>query len=247
MATKQVSIPDIGTVTLYKRRGNRSLRLSIGANGEVRVSLPYWLPYRAGEQFALSKMPWIMANRVGTNIALRPGSSIGKAHRLRLEASATVGSITTRIAANEIRISYPAIYQPQHPAVQAAAHKACIRALRKEAEVLLPQRLEALAAQTGFSYHSVSVKQLKSRWGSCNSQKEIVLNLFLMQLPWKLIDYVLVHELTHTKVMRHGAPFWREMERHLPHAKQLRKQMADHQPMLRPGEPLQTSNDNTVD
>jgi predicted metal-dependent hydrolase len=94
-----------------------------------------------------------------------------------------------------------------------------------------------LASQTGFSYASVGVKQLKSRWGSCNTQREIVLNLFLMQLPWKLIDYVLVHELTHTKVMRHGAPFWHEMERHLPHAKSLRKQMADYQPMLIPNEP----------
>jgi len=50
--------------------------------------------------------------------------------------------------------------------------------------VLLPQRLQAFATQTGFSYRSVSVKQLKSRWGSCNTEKEITLNLFLMQLPW---------------------------------------------------------------
>jgi len=234
MATKQVSIPDIGTVTLYKRRGNRSLRLSIGPGGEVRVSLPYWLPYKAGEQFALSKAPWIIANRVSPGQNLRHGHSIGKAHRLYLEPLPVAADITSRVAANRIRISFPHQLGADNPAVQAAARKASIRALRKEAEALLPQRLEALASQTGFIYTAVSVKQLKSRWGSCNSQKEIVLNLFLMQLPWKLIDYVLVHELTHTKIMRHGAPFWREMERHLPHAKSLRKQMADYQPMLRP-------------
>jgi predicted metal-dependent hydrolase len=237
MATKQVSIPDIGTVTLYKRRGNRSLRLSIGSDGEIRVSLPYWLPYKAGEQFAVSKADWIVANRLSSSkLALRHGSAIGKAHHLYLKQSFQARGISARIAANEIAITFPPAYTPDDAAVQAAAHKACIRALRKEAEVLLPQRLEALASQTGFSYTSVGVKQLKSRWGSCNSHQEIVLNLFLMQLPWKLIDYVLVHELTHTKVMRHGAPFWREMERHLPQAKSLRKQMADYQPMLIPGE-----------
>lgn len=232
MATKQVRIPDIGTVTLYKRRGNRSLRLSIGANGEVRVSLPYWLPYKAGEQFALSRRPWIMANRAQSSLNLKQGSAIGKAHHLYFERLAEAAKISARVAANEVRVSYPLTYGVNDPEVQAAAHKASIRALRKEAEVLLPQRLEALAAQTGFAFKSVGVKQLKSRWGSCNSQKEIVLNLFLMQLPWRLIDYVLVHELTHTKVMRHGMPFWREMERHLPHAKQLRRQMADYQPIL---------------
>jgi predicted metal-dependent hydrolase len=233
MATKQVSIPDIGTVTLYKRRGNRSLRLSIGAGGEVRVSLPYWLPYKAGEQFAISKLAWITANRhQSSKHLLISGAAVGKAHRLALEPSTTVTKVTSRVAANEIHIIFPLTHSADHPEVQQAAQKASIRALRKEAEVLLPQRLEALASQTGYSYQSVGVKQLKSRWGSCSSHQEIVLNLFLMQLPWKLIDYVLLHELAHTKVMRHGAPFWREMERHLPHAKSLRKQMADYQPIL---------------
>jgi predicted metal-dependent hydrolase len=236
MATKQVSIPDIGTVTLYKRRGNRSLRLSIGNNGEVRVSLPYWLPYTAGEQFAISKAAWIIANRILPDHALKHGSAIGKAHHLYFEQSPLATKVTARLAATEVRVSFPVGITADDNAVQEAAHKASIRALRKEAEVLLPQRLEALALQTDCTYKSVGVKQLKSRWGSCSSQKEIVLNLFLMQLPWSLIDYVLVHELTHTKVMRHGAPFWREMERHLPHAKALRKQMADYQPMLRPVE-----------
>jgi predicted metal-dependent hydrolase len=238
MSTKQVIIPDIGTITMYKRRGNRSLRLSIGADGGIRVSLPYWLPYKAGEQFVQSKAPWIAANRVQpTGSMLRPGHAIGKAHRLYFDQREGITRIIAKVAANEVRISYPPSYSQEHSEVQSAAQKASIRALRKEAEVLLPQRLEALAAQTGLHYTSVSIKQLKSRWGSCNSRKEITLNLFLMQLPWHLIDYVLVHELAHTKVMRHGAPFWKEVERHLPHAKDLRKQMSAHQPILSPIEP----------
>jgi predicted metal-dependent hydrolase len=213
------------------------LRLSIGASGEIRVSLPYWLPYKAGEQFVLSKAPWIEANRAKGSAALRHGHAIGKAHRLYFEQQAMATKVSTRVAANEVRVSFPAAYAPHDQAVQLAALRASIRALRKEAEALLPQRLEALAAQTGFEYASVGIKQLKSRWGSCNSQKEITLNLFLMQLPWHLIDYVLVHELTHTKVMRHGTPFWKEMERHLPLARQLRKQMAVYHPILSPAEP----------
>jgi len=236
MATKQITLPQLGDVTLYKRRGNRSLRLSIGANGEIRVSLPYWLPYKAGEQFALSKSEWITANRGTTSQPLQHGHSIGKAHHLHFEQHLTATKVTTRIAANEIRVTFPLTHDVVDREVQLAAHKASIRALRKEAEALLPQRLQALAAHTGFTYKNVVVKQLKSRWGSCSSEQEITLNLFLMQLPWHLIDYVLVHELTHTKVMRHGTPFWREMQRHLPAAKQLRKQINTHQPILTPNE-----------
>ncbi len=234
MATKQVNLPEIGTVTLYKRKGNRSLRITVGADGEIRVSLPYWVPYKAGEQFAASKAAWIAANRTTTDKSLIHGHGIGKAHHLHFESQPMATRVNARIVENEVRVSFPDTYSAYDQIVQIAAHKASIRALRKEAEALLPQRLKALASQTGYTYTDVSVKQLKSRWGSCNSQKEITLNLFLMQLPWNLIDYVLVHELTHTKIMQHGAPFWAAMEEYMPDAKQLRKQMSGYQPILSP-------------
>ncbi len=232
MATKIIEIPEIGAVTLYKRRGNRSLRLSVSADGEIRVSLPSWVPYKAGEQFARSKAEWIVAHRRPQANGLAHGQAIGKAHRLHFAPSALATKVTTRLQQNRIEITHPYGLDPAHPLVQKAAQAASIRALRKEAELLLPQRLRDLALKTGFGYTSVGVKQLKSRWGSCSAQQEIILNLFLMQLPWHLIDYVLLHELTHTKVMRHGAPFWKELERHVPRAKQLRREIGNHHPIL---------------
>ncbi len=233
MATKIVDLPDIGPVTLYKRRGNRSLRLSLAANGEVRVSLPSWVPYKAGEQFARAKAEWIVAHRHQTNQSgLQHGQMIGKAHRLQFVANPNSPKVVTRLRDNQVEILHPLDLTTTNPTVQKAARAASIRALRKEAELLLPQRLRSLAAQTGFSYTSVGVKQLKSRWGSCSTKQEIVLNLFLMQLPWHLIDYVLLHELTHTKVMRHGAPFWKELERHVPRARSLRKEIGNYHPVL---------------
>jgi predicted metal-dependent hydrolase len=232
VATRQIELPTIGTVMLYKRRGNRSLRLSIGSAGEIRISMPYWLPYKAGEQFALSKAAWIAAHRMPKASGLMHGQGVGKAHRLFFAPSLQATKITTRLKQNQIEINHPTSYSYQHPDVQKAAHSAAIRALRKEAEQLLPIRLRELATQNNFSFHNVAIKQLKSRWGSCSAQQEIILNLFLMQLPWHLIDYVLLHELTHTKVMQHGAPFWQELERHVPHAKQLRKEIGNYHPIL---------------
>jgi len=232
MATKVIEIPDIGPVTLSKRRGNRSLRLSVSADGEIRVTLPTWVPYLAGEQFVRSKLEWIMAHRRAPSTSLAQGQAIGKAHRLHFVATAHGAKITTRLHQNQIQVFHPTTLDASHPRVQKAAQAACIRALRKEAEQLLPQRLRGLAERTGFTYRHVDIKQLKSRWGSCNIHKDITLNLFLMQLPWRLIDYVLLHELTHTKVMRHGAPFWQELEKHVPRAKSLRKEMSKHHPVL---------------
>lgn len=232
MAVKQIEVPNIGTVLLYKRRGNRSLRLSVASNGEVRVSMPFWLPYKAGEQFAMSKADWIAKHRVQAPEALKHGQAIGKAHRLWFVPTAQATRVTTRLKDNEIEIKHPSHYEAHHPAVQQSARSASIRALRKEAERLLPLRLRQLAEATGFGYATVSIKQLKSRWGSCSAQQDITLNLFLMQLPWHLIDYVLLHELTHTKVMQHGTPFWQELERHVPHAKRLRKEIREHHPVL---------------
>jgi hypothetical protein len=114
--------------------------------------------------------------------------------------------------------------------VQKAARSVSIRALRREAEELLPQRLQSLAKAHDFTYGSVAIRQLKGRWGSCSQHSDITLNLFLMQLPWELIDYVILHELTHTKVMRHGPPFWSELEKYAPNARQLRKAILTHRP-----------------
>jgi predicted metal-dependent hydrolase len=235
MATKQVIVPEIGMVTLYKRRGNRSLRLSIGHGGEIRVSLPYWLPYTAGEQFVRSKLAWIASHQPQKHDVLQNGQSIGKAHRLYFIPDTQITKPKTHVTETEIRVSIPVDQPTSNSDIQEAAASASLRALRKEAETLLPQRLRILSEQTGLGYRSVSVRQLKSRWGSCDNRQEITLSIFLMQLPWHLIDYVLVHELTHTKVMRHGAPFWEELERHLPDARKLRKEMAGYQPILTPG------------
>jgi len=124
----------------------------------------------------------------------------------------------------------PSQLQLDDTTVQRIATNACVRALRNEAEALLPGRLATIAEREGFRYKSVTVKRLKGRWGSCDQHGNIVLNLFLMQLPWELVDYVLLHELIHTKHLHHGADFWEAFVVCQPDAKALRKQIRRYQP-----------------
>lgn len=228
---KHVNLPEIGIVKLYKRKGVRSLRLTLHMDDYVRVTLPKWLPYKAGIDFAKSKKDWISLNRQQRTL-LTDNQLIGKRHRLFFIPDPAALSISARVNVNSIRISYPNSYDIQGRTVQDAARIACLRALKKEAEELLPVRLRQLAIKGGFSYSSVNVRRLKSRWGSCNKSKVIVLSIFLTQLPWELIDYVILHELIHTQVLSHGPEFWEIFESHYPEPKNSRKLLRDYRPVI---------------
>lgn len=231
MAYKKFSLPDGTSVTIYKRKASRSVRLSVTPEGEARVSIPRWSAYAVGLSFAVSRLAWIQAQRPVAPL-LANGQRVGKAHRLFFVAQENADKVSSRVAQTEVTVTYPTQLEVDSPEVQDTAKRAVIRALRAEAESLLPKRLNDLAMQHGFSYGSVSIKQMKSRWGSCDRDRNIVLNLFLVQLPWEQIDYVLLHELTHTEVLRHGPDFWQAMERILPEVKQLRKVVRSTQPLI---------------
>lgn len=231
MAYKEFTLDERTSVTVYKRKASRGLRLTISADGKIKVSIPIWAPYRAGIEFAKSRRAWIENQRV-ESATLQTGQPIGKAHRLIFLQKSTIIKPGSRTTGGEIIVSYPAGFSPSDEAVQKKAKTAAIKALRLQAEKLLPQRLQDLADKHGFDFNSVSIKQLKGRWGSCDQHKNIILNLYLMQLPWELIDYVLLHELTHTEILRHGPDFWTAMERILPNVKLIRKQIRKHQPTV---------------
>lgn len=231
MAGKQFSLAGVGDVTVIKRAGNRNLRLSIKPDGAVVVTIPAWASYHSGLSFAESKRDWILEQAPEKNV-LTDGQPVGKYHHLQLSPAQGLRAPKSLVSKTAVIVRYPARLQPYDADVQRAAEAACIRALRNQAEQLLPQRLEQLAAQHGFHFTEVRIKRLKGRWGSCDHEQRIVLNLFLMQLPWECIDYVILHELTHTKILRHGPPFWEAMHALVPNLASIRKQMRQHRPIL---------------
>ena len=94
---------------------------------------------------------------------------------------------------------------------------------REDARRILNQRLAELATEHDFEYGKVSIRRQKTRWGSCSSQNNISLNQNLLHLTDELIDYVLLHELTHTRVKDHSPSFWDELEKVCPSAKEKRR------------------------
>ena len=189
------------------------------------------MPYRVGIDFVHARRDWI-AKHHSVPAGIKNGQAIGKAHHLYFIAKPSAETITTRVKESELIVNYPDDLEEGSPEVQTAGKRLAVRGMRQEAEGLLPTRLAQLAAQHDFEYTSVSVRQLKARWGSCDQKKNITLNIFLMQLPWELIDYVLLHELVHTQQLHHGAGFWQRFEEALPNAKQRRKTLRAYNPAL---------------
>lgn len=98
--------------------------------------------------------------------------------------------------------------------IQEWLHKVVCEALRKQAKSYLPQRLRYQSERCGLPFNKVSIRGSQSRWGSCSSKKDINLSYFLMKLPSRLIDVVLIHELCHTVEMNHGPRFYALMDKY---------------------------------
>lgn len=232
MAQKTVLISGVGDVIMLKKKGARSMRLSILHDGTIRVSIPTWSPYKLAEAFVLSKQEWIARQRGSRPIvSLKSSDRIGKGHRLRF-VNESRAAIASRVTSSEIIVRLPIGMDSAHADSQKHAKKAAIRALKSEANKLLPGRLLSLAQIHSFTYSDVTIKMLKTRWGSCSSRQEIALNCFLMQLPWELIDYVILHELVHTQIMAHGKPFWDELGHYVNNLPEKRKAMRAYQPAV---------------
>ena len=100
---------------------------------------------------------------------------------------------------------------------------------KEEARDKLGKRLSELAMEHKFQYNRVSIRSQRTRWGSCSSKNNISLNMKLLHLPNQLIDYILLHELVHTRVKNHSQDFWNELETVVPNARTVDKQLRDYQ------------------
>ena len=91
-------------------------------------------------------------------------------------------------------------------------------------------RLGELSTQHGLAYSGVTFRHQKTRWGSCNRNNRLSLNLGLALLPPELLDYVLLHELLHTRIKNHSKPFWAELIRLMPDARPKAVELRKYRP-----------------
>lgn len=229
---KIVELAPIGPVIIRKSARAKRLILRIDQSGKPIVTIPNYVPYYVGKQYAEKHLSWFTEHLPSNVVSELPeGKMIGRRHQLEYQPTA-IDQPRSRVQNGRIIVRYPKNLSWNNQTVQTEATKACKRALKIEAEAYLPARLHLLAKQFGYTYQQVRVKAAQSRWGSCSSQRNINLSIWLMQLPSELIDYVLCHELTHLNHMHHQADFWNELSEMIPDYKQRRKALKQYAPRL---------------
>lgn len=201
--------PGAGSVPLRLVRHRRARRyvLRVTGAGDVVVTMPRWGSIGAARAFAEQHLDWIRRERLrrasdpgarawtaGTEIWLR-----GERCRVEREGGTVrAGDVRARLESG-------------------AEVKAALRhALRDTASRELPPRLAELAALAGLRVTRVTVRDQRSRWGSCSTRGAITLNWRLLMMPPAVRDYVLWHELMHLKRADHSPAFWKLVEEVCP-------------------------------
>lgn len=100
--------------------------------------------------------------------------------------------------------------------------------LKKEAaRALVVELLEKVNKTYGFEYGRVAIRNQKTRWGSCSSQGNLNFNYRVVDLPLRLAEYIVVHELCHLKEMNHGKSFWDLVAIAMPDYKEARRELKE--------------------
>jgi len=224
---------EFGEIIIRRSPQASSVKLRVAPNGKLRVSMPTYAPLFLAKQL-------IKSNRNQLRDILKKhdpvqdfhhDKQIGKSHKIVVITEDTTETkvqkkglnIVVHLAANDT-------LKDNH--VIRMIRDECIKALRIEAKSYLPHRLKYMAKNHGFIYNKIRFSHSGGRWGSCNSQGTISLNIALMKLPFELIDYVLIHELSHTVQMNHSQDFWNVVSLCDPDYKQKRKILKSHSPTI---------------
>ncbi|QQS52473.1 MAG: M48 family metallopeptidase [Bacteroidota bacterium] len=231
MQTDRKIVFDFGEVLFRQSPRSRNLRIRVHPAKGVQVSVPGKCTEERAINFVIEKEQWIRSSlkrmaHTRQSLTLFTPETVFSTHShtlvlrtherqfLRMEASGPW-----------LVVYYPAGVEVTHPRVQEFIRSAILKTLRFEAQQYLPAHTRALAKQHGFSVNEVKVRLNTSRWGSCSGTNNISLNIHLMRLPQALIDYVVLHELAHTREKNHGPGFWNLLEKTLPGARRLDKQL----------------------
>ena len=208
VSKRLVADNDFGQIIIHTRRGARNITMRVKPDGLhltvpprslLKKVLEVLQPYR---KQLLEQLEQIAPKPVDLSFRIH-----ADCFHLSL-ASSKLKHFTIRREEEKMIIYCPENVDFKREDVQKLVRSAILRAMKKAAETYLPPLLSMWAERFGLTYRKVRITGARSRWGSCSAARTISLSCYLMLLPAKLMDYVILHELAHTKEMNHGPRFW---------------------------------------
>lgn len=233
MIAQQLRLPD-GETIVYQLdlRARKSIGLKITAQGLV-VHAPKRISASQLQAVLLQKAGWIqqkLAQRAEHQVAPmqwvdgEPLMLLGQDITLSLQTSPTNKTIV--LEGHHLLVRSPHINNAELVA------RKVVQWYANQALPDFTRRVQLVAAQMGERVTSVALSNAKSRWGSCNSHKQIRLNWRLIQAPPHIIQYVVCHEMAHLREMNHSAKFYAVLESLFPQHLQAEKEMKALSAML---------------
>jgi hypothetical protein len=204
--------------------------LRLRPDGSARVTIPRGGSAAEARRFAERSVAWVERElqRLPSRSSRPKPWSIGTAvlfrgELARIEPGLNGERSVIRLATEIFKVPDP----------DADLRPALERHLWRLAAKELPLRVVEYAAVHQLPVRRITVRNQRSRWGSCSRHGTISLNWRLIQAPPFVRDYLILHELTHLREMNHSARFWREVERVCPHYETAERWLNQHSSVLR--------------
>ena len=243
-ATREVLLDGIAVAFQFRRGKRRSIGFSVGAEG-LTVSAPKWIPLYEIDKAVVEKSGWIInklqetrdrhARLESARIDWRDGTTLpflGEQVIVVLDPRHAFGGIGAELKSNDadtlpgvthltLHVGLPQMATPEQirDAVQAW--------LMRQAKRIFTERLNHFAPTLDVQWRKLSLSSAGTRWGSASADGSIRLNWRLVHFKQSVIDYVVVHELSHLRVMDHSPRFWDTVRAVVPDYAELRGQLKD--------------------
>ena len=214
-------LPGNPPVALTLRRSGRARRISLrvsGLDGKVTLTMPRGVPEREALEFAHSKAGWLRAQldkQVESTIVTVGTEMPVEGRVLRIESG----------GGRSVRVVDDTMLVPGAPEAAPARVRAW---LKTRARDRLAAASDHYADKLGRPYSRLSLRDTRSRWGSCSAQGGLMYSWRLIMAPPEVLDYVAAHEVAHLAEMNHSPAFWATVEWLLPGFEPSRKWLRDH-------------------
>ena len=195
----------------------RHARLRILPFGGLEVVIPTRFPRRLVAELVAEHVDWAR-RQLARQEQLRESISLPSELRLAFDGSTTAirYPIALEQAQGELFVDSADEVIEIRASGQRAASAELRHWIRQRARRLLPPLLQAISKHTGLAYNRVSIRSQKTRWGSCSNRDNISLNDQLLFLPADTVEYLMIHELCHTRHLNHSRAFWTLVQEHCP-------------------------------
>lgn len=212
--------------TVQSKEGLKSHYISVQKDSGV-VLKGSTIPKEKEQALILKKARWILeklqlVEAIGLDDIVT-GSRIqylGRKYYVQLFINDELEGVTIDFTESKFKVSLPSSLDNQEELKLAFEDF-----FRDKATEKIKPRIKKWSKETGLSFNELKIRKLDKRWGSCTPSNNILINIDAIKLPFSLIDYLIVHELVHTKIKNHSKEFWAELSKHIPNWKELDDKM----------------------